>query len=342
MKSFNLKIQLVACLSILLVCTVYASCVHVNTQTNNEVSEEQKLKMLPYRIISDTLNTNYSTNEAKIRFLIDRNYLATYEESRVLKTAVNGVWKDKNIDEQSGFEYMIEPGNYQFHFFMDSSLVEINIPNIVVKAQHDLTVRLSFYRIKSSDYNQIRLEKPVVYVYSDEDVPLEIGIQPKGELAFTYPQTTGKWKGTATKNGFDIAGKHYPYLFWEANMNLSRQMKWENTSIIRKDQVLTYLEKVCEKVGLNDNERTDLITYWGPRMMTYEYVEVLALTEDIDRLFGELTTSDQSFEIERFYIIFRKSNKQDERWNLEQLKSFKRSPKFILEWGGGDVVNMDV
>src|SRR6218665_299622 len=139
MKSFNLKIQLVACLSILLVCTVYASCVHVNTQTNNEVSEEQKLKMLPYRIISDTLNTNYSTNEAKIRFLIDRNYLATYEESRVLKTAVNGVWKDKNIDEQSGFEYMIEPGNYQFHFFMDSSLVEINIPNIVVKAQHDLT-----------------------------------------------------------------------------------------------------------------------------------------------------------------------------------------------------------
>jgi len=294
--------------------------------------------MLPYRIMDDSLNTTHTINEGRVRFIIEMDYFDNVESIPTLKTSVNGVWKEKTVDADLGFEYMVEPGTYQFQFYANSERVEITIPQIEVKAQHDVTVKLSFFPIQKTE-PRYQLEKPVVYVYSDEEVPLEIGIQPKGELAFTYPQTTGKWNGTATKNGFDIAGKHYPYLFWEAKMDVSKNLKWENASFISKDEVLTYLEKVCDKVGLNDTERTDLITYWGPRMMNYDNVQVLALTEGIDQLFGELSVSNDLFQMERFYIIFKQADGKTQRWNLDNLKSFKRTPKFLLEWGGADVTS---
>ncbi len=337
MKTFNIKSQLIGCASILLVCTVYASCVTNSKTQPNNTEEEQKMKMLPYRILNDTLNTVHTPNQGRVRFVVDVDYFGDVQSIPTLKTSVNGVWKEKTIDSNLGFEYSVEPGNYQFQFYADDEKIEITIPRIEVKAQHDVTVRLSFFPKIKPDNNHIKLEKPVIYVYSDVNVPLEIGIKPKGELAFTYPQTTGKWNGTATSNGFDINGKHYPYLFWEAKMDISKNLKWGNASFIAKDQVLSYLEKVCEKVGLNDTERTDLITYWGPRMMQYENIQVLALTEDIDQLFGELSVSNNSFMTERFYVIFKEANGKTEHWNLDELKPFKRSPKFILEWGGADV-----
>ena len=339
MKTFNIKTKLIACASILLVCSVYASCVTNSKTQPKPTEEEQQMKMLPYRILSDTLNTIHTTNQGRVRFVIDMDYFDDKESIPMLKTSVNGVWKDKTVDSDLGFEYLVEPGNYKFQFYANDERVEITIPKIAVEAQHDVTIRLSFYTtLKNKKAQPIHLlEKPVIYVYSDEEVPLEIGVKPKGALAFTYPQTIGKWNGTATKNGFDIDGKHYPYLFWEAKMDISKDLRWGNASFISKDQVLTYLEEVCDKVGLNDTERTDLITYWGPRMMQYENIQVLALTEGIDQLFGELSVSNDSFKMERFYLIFKEANGKIEHWNLDGLKSFKRSPKFILEWGGADV-----
>lgn len=329
MKKFNIKVQLTACFSILLVCAVYASCVGAKTM-EGELGEGE-FKALPYKILSDTLNATLPATEGKVQFVIDKNYFEDYETLPALKTSVNGVWKTITPDANGKFEYSVEPGSYAFQFYVNDQFMEITVPKIKVEKQHDVTVKLMFYHRRV-----IMAEKPVIYIYSDEELPLTIGVKPKGEMVFTYPQTHESWKGTATGNGFKIAGKHYPYLFWEAKMTGMENLEWENSSFISKNEVIAYLEKVCMKAGLNDNERTDLITYWGPRMMKYEYSEVLAITDGADELFGDLSVSNDEFKVERFYLVFRQTASKKHQINLETLRTFKRTSMFILEWGGAD------
>lgn len=331
MKKFNIKMQLTACFSMLLVCAVYASCV---TSRVKEQPDKDEFKALPYKILNDSLNSALPVTEGKVRFIVDKIYFEDYETLPVLKTSVNGVWKTMTPDADGKFEYSVEPGFYAFQFYVNDNFQEITIPRIKVEKQHDVTIKLMFYHKMTEPV--IMAEKPVIYIYSDEEVPLTIGVKPKGEMMFTYPQTSGNWSGIATKNGFTVEGKHYPYLFWEAKMNTIQDVKWKNTSVISIEEVYIYLEQVCDKVGLNDQERTDLITYWGPRMMNYENCEVLALTDEVDNLFGDLTVSDDKFKVERFYLIFREAKNPKHHINLKSVRTFKRSDKFILEWGGAD------
>ena len=88
---------------------------------------------------------------------------------------------------------------------------------------------------------------------------------------------------------------------------------------------------------MNSKEKTDFITYWGPRMMKFEQVETTFLTANVEDLIGELTVSDSDFTVQRVYMLFREAEKQESKINTEAITPIARAANLVFEWGGSEI-----
>ena len=126
-------------------------------------------------------------------------------------------------------------------------------------------------------------EKPVVYVYPEEEQGLTMTIDVKGTLDMVYPAperqvqteegTRASWTISAAPDGTltDASGRSYPYVFWEGPV---RQDTPERGFIVAREDAVPFLEEKLGQLGLSDKEAADFITYWAPRIRANEYTFV--------------------------------------------------------------------
>ena len=126
-------------------------------------------------------------------------------------------------------------------------------------------------------------EKPVVYVYPEEEQGLTMTIDVKGTLDMVYPAperqvqteegTRASWTISAAPDGTltDASGRSYPYVFWEGPV---RQDTPERGFIVAREDAVPFLEEKVGQLGLSDKEAADFITYWAPRIRANEYTFV--------------------------------------------------------------------
>ena len=126
-------------------------------------------------------------------------------------------------------------------------------------------------------------EKPVVYVYPEEEQGLTMTIDVKGTLDMVYPAperqvqteegTRASWTISAAPDGTltDANGRSYPYVFWEGPV---RQDTPERGFIVAREDAVPFLEEKLALLGLSDKEAADFITYWAPRIRANEYTFV--------------------------------------------------------------------
>ena len=126
-------------------------------------------------------------------------------------------------------------------------------------------------------------EKPVVYVYPEEEQGLTMTIDVKGTLDMVYPAperqvqteegTRASWTISAAPDGTltDASGRSYPYVFWEGPV---RQDTPERGFIVGREDAVPFLEEKLALLGLSDKEAADFITYWAPRIRANEYTFV--------------------------------------------------------------------
>ena len=188
--------------------------------------------------------------------------------------------------------------------------------------------------------------KPVIYLYDVED--LELSVKPGGTMTFTYPVLEGNWHIEADEKGTltDLhSNKKYPYLFWEAEMrsldfmSANKGNHYNYYSHVNSSEIVDFLEFELESAGLNSKERTDFITFWGPRIQQYETVDIqFLIDEDYERI-GKLEHELEEFSQRRIYLLFRESNKSPiNTANVPVLwNSFDRSGSTLVEWGGTDL-----
>ena len=282
-----------------------------------------------YYVKSDVVDTKLTSKQAKFKFEISN----TDVPKSSMKISVNGVWRTVTVKAHK-FEVSVQPGTYKFQFLLTTDYHEIKTENIKIEAKHVKTVVLNF----RSSVREVLEEKPVIYVYSTEEKGLTVSVRPKGDFVFTYPETTGSWTGKVTESGFQIGETTYPYLFWEASQEMDlAELNWSHSSVLSKSEVLNYLEKATIRIGMNATEKTDFITYWGPRMMKLENLEVKFVTADVNELIGELTASDAEFSVQRIYVLFREVEKQESKIEMEAIAPITRSGNMILEWGGTEI-----
>ena len=126
-------------------------------------------------------------------------------------------------------------------------------------------------------------EKPVVYVYPEEEQGLTMTIDVKGTLDMVYPAperqvqteegTRASWTISAAPDGTltDASGRTYPSLFWDGPVSLTSP---EQGFVVAREDAVPFLEEKLGQLGLSDKEAADFITYWAPRIRANEYTFV--------------------------------------------------------------------
>jgi len=244
-------------------------------------------------------------------------------------------------DAEGNYRLLIPSQEVELYFFKPY-YGEIVTHKYKFKSGHK--VELDFFAYE--DLRMIEVDKPVVYLYSDTEVDVSVQLIPKGELNFTYPEYKNGWDFTVNNTGLKFEEgivKTYPYLFWEG---VQKGLYFQDNQgeiygeIIKKSNVVSFLEKELANLGLNEIESTDFITFWGPRMTQYEDVLVqFVVDEDYSKLVSKMDVTPKPDAIRRVYMLF--SEIEDaENYIIsppKEISEFVRNGLTLLEWGGSQV-----
>lgn len=219
--------------------------------------------------------------------------------------------------------------------------------NYEPKSRHRIRVLIHMSRAGSK--KEIPAEKPVVYAYSETDMDLKIHLEAKGKLQFSYPilSENQDWELKLQNNRLtDRLGNSYPYLFWESlkeNPAFIRTAEGQLPGIVlEKTQILPYLDSILTAVGLNANEKTDFITYWGPRLVGKEYAFLQFQTGEECDQFATYGITPQPEHFNRLYLLFclYEDFPKELKPIPRKLKVFERTGFHLVEWGGLEMTGM--
>ncbi len=189
------------------------------------------------------------------------------------------------------------------------------------------------------EVDDIKEYKPVIYLYPETEIDVEVNLDYEGKLTHIYPAFNGEgntWNVTAKPDGslFDKKTKRrYKYLFWEGERK--RNWEFENGFVVRDSDIIPFLEEKLEILGLNHPEINDFITYWYPILSQNEY--------NLIRFEGESYTKAAKLNInpkpDSIIRVFMLAQKIDKPVNIpkQYLKSPTRTGFTVVEWGGAIV-----
>lgn len=179
------------------------------------------------------------------------------------------------------------------------------------------------------------LDKPVIYLYPEEETKLNLTLDIKGELTTTYPEYKDGWSITAQPDGtlVDSNGREYNYLFWEGQSDI--EFDFDEGFCIKGEDTLAFLEDALTQLGLTDKEQADFITYWLPKMQSNKYNIISFQNEK----YTQTARLEASCEIDTEIRVFMAWKASDEYVNIKEqkLSAPKRTGFTLVEWGGSEV-----
>ena len=143
-----------------------------------------------------------------------------------------------------------------------------------------VVVMTGIFYMLLNDGHHVLPEKPVLYLYPQDEQRLTVTLDLEGSLDTVYPTpdseratergTQASWTVTAAPDGTltDQAGRTYPSLFWDGAMALPEP---DTGFIVAREDAVPFLEDKLAQLGLDDREAADFITYWAPRIRAYDY-----------------------------------------------------------------------
>lgn len=182
------------------------------------------------------------------------------------------------------------------------------------------------------------VRKPVIYINTNESIDIALKVEPVGEFTFTYPEHgTEGWSFTANPDGtLMLADKKLDYLFWEG-VQSSLQVNTEQGFCVAGNSVVSFLEEKLTHLGFNDREMQDFITFWAPIMQEnpYNYVNFI-VGKAYD---NSIASYESSVTFDSELRVFMAIEPLNEEIKLEEqsLPTFKRSGLSLIEWGGGEI-----
>jgi CarboxypepD_reg-like domain len=119
---------------------------------------------------------------------------------------------------------------------------------------------------------EIELLKPIIYLYPQVPIDIDIQIKPNGTLTHTYPEHGSKgWQVRASPDGTlkDAQNRSYYGLYWESN---EKANTLPNTGfVVEGSQVRYFLEEKLDVLGLTQREANEFIIFWLPLLEDHPY-----------------------------------------------------------------------
>ena len=180
----------------------------------------------------------------------------------------------------------------------------------------------------------IMAAKPVIYLYPEE--PIDISVKLLGpNLTVSYPKYNDGWNIIAHPDGtlIDYKNRQYNYLYWEGMSNDFLDMT--QGFVVKKENLISFLESKLSKVGLSDKEACDFISYWLPLINKYEYILVSFQMENYEKEVSIEYSIQPDNEL-RLFVAFKGLEKYVDipEQDLSYYNKFNRDGFYVVEWGG--------
>lgn len=187
---------------------------------------------------------------------------------------------------------------------------------------------------KPRDPKEIPVEKPVIYLYPEKEMKVNLQLRFNGELTLTYPECKGEWTVMAQPNGelTDLRdGASLQYLYYEGQSPSEPSVK--SGFVVPREETVAFLRKSLAQIGLSPREYNDMITYWLPRLQKSRYNAIhFTLHNDCDQYCGlDVSPAPDT----RIRVIMEFAG-LDAPVDLpaQELPAMKRQGFTLVEWGG--------
>ena len=178
-------------------------------------------------------------------------------------------------------------------------------------------------------------EKPVIYLYPEQETEVEVQLDYDGTLVCTYPEYDNGWNVVAQPDGTlcDALGKTYSYLFWEGNTDATYD--FSKGFVVKGSETAEFLEEKLSEIVLNAKEANEFIVYWLPRMQENKYNLITFQTEDYTDV-AKLHIAPEPDSMLRVFMAYKELEKPLE---IEEptIVPFERKGFTVVEWGGAEV-----
>lgn len=182
----------------------------------------------------------------------------------------------------------------------------------------------------------MRVAKPVIYLYPEEETQISVKLDYEGRLTTTYPTYENGWDVIAKPDGtlrlLDDEREYY-CLFWEGLTNVQYDMS--AGFVIAGNETEEFLEEALTTLGLTDIEANEFIIYWLPQMEGNAY-NLISFQDKIytDNAKLEITPTPDS--VLRVFMAWQALEEPVEV-EVQILEGFERTGFTVVEWGGAEV-----
>lgn len=308
-----------------------------------EISQEKTLPSSGHEIIRAYPDPELKTGQCKIKGHVYQDHNTDGPLENVMVSTLDQEFL--TLTDLAGYYELTLDATDTALFAFKSEFEEHVIWNI--EFQEGYVYEIDFYL--SIDYSNITIDKPVIYLYSDQDISVNLRFDPVGELTFTYPvynENTG-WNVQMKDGSLMLSNKTYPYLFWEsetAELDYDEDNDNDNDMIyghyISTDTAVQFLENTLTQLGLNETESADFITYWLPKMQKKPYAFIqFMLDEDYNNNISEMSVDPKPDSARRVFMLFSSFEREQTEidYHPQIYPAFGRCGFTLIEWGGSEI-----
>lgn len=184
-----------------------------------------------------------------------------------------------------------------------------------------------------SNHGYFTVDKPMIYIYPEDDMDLTVRLVNEDVLSYTYPKYDREWNLHVSKDGniYDYkTNRNYYALYWEGISNDNLEMK--EGFVVKGSDTVSFLEEKLELLGLNEREINEFIVYWINKIEDNNYNYIYFKTTDEINNYMPLEFSKDPDTLIRVVVDI-KPLKKEIKVKPQELKSVKRSGFTIVEWG---------
>ena len=178
-------------------------------------------------------------------------------------------------------------------------------------------------------------EKPVIYLYPENETRVTVKLDLSGELTCAYPAYDGGWTVTAAPDGTltDEHGRTYNYLYWEGEV--ANGFDFSKGFCVAGSDTAAFLEDALDRLGLTRREANEFLVYWLPRMQDNPY-NLIAFQQEAYTESAKLTVSPQPDSVLRVFMAWKPLARPVDV-PAQTLPGFERRGFTLVEWGGAEV-----
>lgn len=183
---------------------------------------------------------------------------------------------------------------------------------------------------------EARSEKPVIYLYPQEETQVSVKLDFSGRLTSAYPAYSDGWTVIAQPDGAltdPMTGREYYCLFWEGVSDADYDLS--TGFVVPGEETEAFLEEALAQLGLTDREANEFIIYWLPRMEGNPY-NLISFQKEAYTQQAVLTVDPTPDSVLRVFMAWKGMDEPVEV-APQTLERFTRTGFTVVEWGGAEL-----